>query len=99
MDADTIALFKGGPSVALTWQKYRGTGEVSFVDPQPKVDEVPGGEIPVKKAFNGKGSTSVTFSEPGEYILRVIANDSSGSDGGDFVCCWTNGEVRVRVNE
>jgi hypothetical protein len=98
MDADTIALFKGGPSVALTWQKYRGTGEVSFVDPQPKVDEVPGGGIPIKKAFNGKGSTSVTFSEPGDYILRVIANDSSGPDGGDFVCCWTNGEVRVRVN-
>jgi hypothetical protein len=39
----------------------------------------------------------VTFSEPGEYILRVVANDSSGPDGGDFMCCWTNAEVRVKV--
>jgi hypothetical protein len=96
-DTETVALFKGGPSVTLTWQKYRGTGEVTFDDPQPKVEEVPGSEIPVKNVFNGKATTIVTFSEPGEYMLRVVANDSSGPDGGDFVCCWTNAEVRVKV--
>ena len=52
----------------------------------------------MKNVFNGKGTTIATFSEPGEYILRVIANDSSGPDGGDFVCCWTNAEVKVKVN-
>jgi hypothetical protein len=97
LDADTVAIFKGGPSVALTWQKYRGTGEVTFENPQPKVDAVPGSQIPIPNVFNGKGSTSVTFSQPGEYVLRVIANDSSGPEGGDFVCCWTNGEVKVTV--
>jgi len=24
-------------------------------------------------------------------------NDYSGEGGGGFVCCWTNGEVRVTV--
>jgi hypothetical protein len=96
-DADTVALFKGGPSVTLTWQKYRGTGEVTFDNPQPKVEADPGSEIPIKNVFNGKGTTIVTFGEPGEYMLRVVANDSSGPDGGDFVCCWTNAEIRVKV--
>jgi hypothetical protein len=97
-DADTIAMFKGGPSVTLTWQKYRGPGEVTFDNAQPQVEEAPGSEIPIKNVFNGKGTTVATFSEPGEYILRVVANDSSGPGGGDFVCCWTNGEVKVKVN-
>ena len=96
-DADTIAIFKGEPSVTLTWQKYRGMGEVTFDNSRPKVDEVPGSEIPIKNVFNGKGTTIATFSEPGEYVLRVVANDSSGPDGGDFVCCWTNAEVKVKV--
>jgi hypothetical protein len=96
-DAETVAIFKGGPSVTLTWQKYRGTGAVTFDNPQPNVDKVPGSEIPVKNVFNGKATTIVTFGEPGEYMLRVVANDSSGPDGGDFVCCWTNAEIRVKV--
>jgi hypothetical protein len=96
-EPDTIAMFKGGPSVRLTWQKYRGVGEVTFDNPRPAVEELPGSEIPIKSAFNGKGTTNATFKEPGEYILRVVANDSSGPDGGDFVCCWTNAEVKVKV--
>ncbi len=96
-DAQTIAMFKGGPSVMLTWQKYRGTGEVTFDNPRPNVEAVPGSEIPIKNVFTGQATTIVTFSEPGEYILRVVANDSSGPDGGDFMCCWTNAEVRVKV--
>ena len=96
-DADTVAIFKGGPSVTLTFQKYRGKGEVTFGNSRPTVDAVPGSAIPVKNVFNGKATTSATFSEPGEYVLRVLANDSSGPDGGDFVCCWTNAEIQVKV--
>jgi hypothetical protein len=96
-DADTIALFKGGPSVTLTWQKYRGAGEVTFDNARPNVDQEPGSEIPLKNVFNGKGTVVASFSEPGDYVLRVVANDSSGPEGGDFVCCWTNAEVIVKV--
>jgi hypothetical protein len=97
-DPATVALFKGGPSVTLTWQKYRGPGEVAFDTTQPTVEGAPGSEIPVKNVFNGRSTVLATFSEPGEYILRVVANDSSGPGGGDFMCCWTNGEVKVKVN-
>ena len=34
---------------------------------------------------------------PGEYTLRVQANDSSGDGGGGFQCCWTNAHVKVAV--
>ncbi len=95
-DAATIAQYLGG-DVTLAWQKYRGPGDVIFANAQPRVDEVRGSSIPVKDVFNGKSTTTATFSQPGEYILRVVANDSSGVDGGDFVCCWTNGEVKVKV--
>jgi hypothetical protein len=97
LDAGTIARDIGGPSVTLTWQKYRGPGAVTFASAHPQVEETTGSEVPVKKVFNGKATTSATFGAPGEYVLRVIANDSSGPDGQDFVCCWSNGEVVVKV--
>jgi len=41
--------------------------------------------------------TTATFAEPGEYVLRVVANDWSGDGGGGFQCCWTNAQVKVSV--
>jgi hypothetical protein len=95
-DAATIAEYFGG-DVGLDWQKYRGPGEVTFSNPHPEVEEVQGSAIPVRSAFNGKGTTTAVFSKPGEYILRVVADDASRVDQGDFECCWTNGEVKVTV--
>jgi len=48
-------------------------------------------------AFNGKATTNVTFSAPGEYILNVTANDYSGEGGAGFQCCWSTGKVKVSV--
>ena len=48
-------------------------------------------------AADGKVSTTAAFSAPGEYIVRVQANDSSGDGGGGFQCCWTNAHVKVTV--
>jgi mannose-6-phosphate isomerase-like protein (cupin superfamily) len=83
--------FKGrnppqGPPVRLTWSKYRGSGTVTFAKAKPDVDK-----------DTHRASTTATFSEPGEYWLRVVANDSSGDGGGGFQCCWTNGIVKVTV--
>jgi hypothetical protein len=47
--------------------------------------------------FNGSATTIVTFSEPGEYVVLVTANDYSGEGGSGFQCCWTTGEVKVSV--
>jgi hypothetical protein len=42
-------------------------------------------------------TTTVTFSEPGEYVVLVTANDYSGEGGSGFQCCWTTGQVKVSV--
>jgi hypothetical protein len=45
--------------------------------------------------------TTATFTEPGEYVLKVVAWDDSGGPGtvlaDGFQCCWTNGYVKVTV--
>ncbi|HLI86833.1 MAG TPA: hypothetical protein VKV17_23200 [Bryobacteraceae bacterium] len=84
-----------GPPVTLHWSKYRGPGKVTFMPERPEVQKIdrPGS----KAAFNGKGTTSVTFSEPGEYMLHVTANDYSGEGGQGFQCCWTTALVKVSV--
>lgn len=75
----------GAAPVTLSWSKFRGPGTVTFTEERPALDK------------DGKATTSVTFSEPGEYILRGQANDSTGDGGGGFQCCWTNVHVRVTV--
>jgi hypothetical protein len=87
---------KPRPPVTVTWSKYRGPGTVTFDKPKPEVEQLPssGSGAP---PFSGKATTNVTFSEPGEYVLHVSANDYSGDGGGGFQCCWTTGLVKVSV--
>jgi len=66
---------------------------VTFDNAKPEMEKLPGGGAP----FSGKATTNVTFSEPGEYVLHVTANDYSGEGGGGFVCCWTTAVVKVSV--
>jgi hypothetical protein len=77
-----------GPGLGLIWSKFRGPGTVTFNPVEPKIQDA-------------KATTTVTFDSPGEYVLRVLAWDASGSQGtimaGGFQCCWTNGYVRVNV--
>jgi len=75
-----------GPPVTLTWSKFRGPGGVSFADRKPPVDPK-----------DQKATTTATFTEPGEYVLRLQANDVSGEGGGGSQCCWTNAHVKVDV--
>jgi hypothetical protein len=68
--------------VRATWHKYSGPGTVTFSNSNPPIDKA------------HKATTSATFSAPGEYVLRVLAEDSGGSGA---QCCWTNGYVKVSV--
>ena len=53
------------------------------------------GEVPTE---GGSMTTAATFDAPGDYVLRVRANDASGVSGaGHAQCCWTNGFVNVTV--
>ena len=81
------------PPVSLTWSKFRGPGLVKFESANPKVEKTGESEA----GFAGKASTTATFSEPGEYVLYVVANDWTGKGGGGFQCCWTNALVKVSV--
>ncbi len=84
------------PPVALTWSKFRGPGNAVFADSHPPI-EMSEFTSPSGTTFRGKAATTVTFSEPGEYILHLTANDWSGEGGRGFQCCWTNAFVRVTV--
>ncbi len=75
--------------VTLTWFKHQGPGDVTFSEPTAQVD-----------IAGGAATTIATFSEPGEYVVRVRANDASGVSGaGHAQCCWTNGFVKVTVTK
>lgn len=77
---------RAGNVATVSLHKHRGPGSVKFERAR----------IPVAKP--GEVVTaSATFSEPGEYLLRVQANDESGEGGGGFQCCWTNTYVKVTV--
>ncbi len=79
---------RGAVPVAITWFKHQGPGAVTFTPPT--------GRVPVA---GGSAGTSATFSTPGEYIVRVRANDASGVSGaGHAQCCWTNGFLKVTVS-
>jgi hypothetical protein len=82
------------PPVVITWSKYRGPGAVAFDKAKPPVEKLPDSKV---APFSGKATTNVRFSEPGEYVLHVTANDYSGEGGGGFVCCWTTAMVKVSV--
>ena len=73
--------------LVLSWSKFRGPGDVTFSQTRPTLD----------RANGGKATTTATFGAPGEYILRLQANDGSGDGGGGFQCCWTNAHVAVTV--
>ena len=75
------------PPVKLIWSKHRGPGEVKFDNDKPEVSKE-----------DGSATTTATFSEPGDYILRLQANDNSGNGGGGSQCCWTNAHVEVKIS-
>jgi hypothetical protein len=79
---------RAGQPVTLTWFKHQGPGAVTFSPKNPRA------------AADGLATVQATFSEPGEYILRLRANDASGVDAaGHSQCCWSNGFVKVTVSK
>jgi len=77
--------------ISVKWFKHQGAGEVGF---SKRIHQVkaeswgePGNWVEV--------TTDVTFSEPGEYVLRVLAFNIVREF--EFQCCWTNGFVPVSV--
>ncbi|HXT72164.1 MAG TPA: hypothetical protein VN700_20580 [Vicinamibacterales bacterium] len=79
---------RGGTSAAttITWFKHQGPGRVTF-DPATGRIAAAGGQV----------TTRAIFSAPGDYIVRVRANDSAVASAGHSQCCWSNGFLKVTV--
>lgn len=100
--------------IGIHWAKHQGPGEVEFIrhpstevpenpyeeddprfgrfsEPEPSDSEVKGGA--------GVSRVNAIFSEPGEYLIRVTAENWSAPDSsrGDQ-CCASNAYIEVRVN-
>ena len=85
--------------MSVTWGLLRGPGsEVKFEAEKPAVEKTEF-KAPEGAKFTGKASTTATFSEPGEYLLKLTANDNSGEGGRGFQCCWSNAYVKVTVKK
>lgn len=77
----------GAPAIAtLSLHKFRGPGTVTFDKER----------LPVANQGD-MVSGAATFSAPGEYMVRVQANDESGEGGAGFQCCWTNTYLKVTI--
>jgi hypothetical protein len=77
---------RGGVApVTVSWSAFRGPGDVTFENARPRAEA------------DGKTTTAAKFSAPGEYVLRLQANNSTGDGGGGFQCCWSNVHVKVTV--
>ncbi len=76
--------------LTVTWSKFRGPGAVSFEEDSPAVEAGDGPADGVRRA-----GTIAKLSEPGDYMLYVVAADGSRQSN---QCCWTNGYVHVRVD-
>jgi hypothetical protein len=76
------------PSMNATWFKHSGPpAAVVFSPPkQPMTDA------------QGKATTTATFNEPGEYVIRVRGDSFGNIDSSpEDQCCWTNGYWKVVV--
>ena len=74
--------------VTLTWFKHQGPGTVKFTPQAPRV------------GADGLATANAVFDAPGEYVIRVRANDASGlATAGHAQCCWSNGFVKVIVTK
>lgn len=102
--ADDDALYSSGgngplsgdrPPLNISVTKYRGPGKVTVADGPIKLEALKGGR-PLEP-YSGKGATTVTFSEPGDYVLHVNAMDLSGNGGGGSGCCWSTVMIKVAV--
>jgi len=92
----TMALPKNlPPPVRVYWSMFRGPAAVTFDKDNPATETLAGGGLNV--LFRGKSTTTAKFSQPGDYMLHVTANDFSGEGGSGEVCCWTTALVKVAV--
>ena len=74
-------------TLTLNWYLHRGPADVEIGETSQRFTD----------SADQNPRTTVTFSSPGEYVLRAEALDETGAGGGGFQCCWTSALVKVTV--
>lgn len=86
-EKEPIKFGKARPGMNISWYKHSGPGPIVF--------------DPAKSPFpelTGQSTTKATFTDPGEYVIRVKADTFGYSDASaGNQCCWTNGYQKVSV--
>jgi hypothetical protein len=89
-DAESIQIKERGkprPAINVNWYKHSGPGPVTF-DPRTLA----------LTELEGSAASTITFTQPGTYMLRVRADNFGRPDtSAGNQCCWTNGYIRVTV--
>lgn len=89
-DAESIQIKPRGkprPTINVNWYKHSGPGPVTFDPPTSGL-----------MALEGNAASTVTFTQPGTYMLRVRADNFGRPDtSAGNQCCWTNGYIKVTV--
>jgi hypothetical protein len=74
-------------AINVTWFKHAGPGPIVFSAPKTPLPEL-----------SGTATTTAAFKQPGEYVIRVRADNFGRVDtSAGNQCCWTNGYVKVSV--
>ena len=76
--------------INVKWFKHQGPGEVTFSQRTASVDAAAWA-----REGGAEVTTAVTFAEPGDYLLRLLAFNVIREF--EFQCCWTNGFLPVTV--
>lgn len=106
---------RNGVPVHVEWTRHQGPAGVTYTQHESTPEELSGQRssgfavqtVPLPPGPNlirvpeGEGTVRVnaTFSEPGDYVMRIRADNFSARDSNVLdQCCWSNGYVRVRVS-
>ena len=74
-------------AINIAWYRHAGPGPVEFSAVKQGIAEL-----------KGSTTTTATFKQPGEYVIRVRADNFGRVDtSAGNQCCWTNGYVKVTV--
>jgi hypothetical protein len=89
-EPDPVAVRQRGAGkgvMNVTWFKHAGPGPVEFSQAKEPVQQL-----------DSTAATTATFKQPGEYVIRVRADNFGRIDtSAGNQCCWTNGYIKVAV--
>ena len=77
--------------IHIKWFKHQGPGDVHFSNTEVEIRA----ELWTESTTGTLIDTNAVFSEPGKYVVRVLAFNTIREF--EFQCCWTNGYIDVIV--